>query len=69
MPSEHLISKVLWQEKSKQRLILEGQDVIEFYKKLAGFKENFKRLGITRESIEKDAAKLRAIFKESREEK
>ena len=36
--------------------ILEGQDVIEFYKKLAGFKENFKRLGITRESIEKDAA-------------
>ena len=49
--------------------ILEGQDVIEFYKKLPGFKENFKRLGITRESIEKDAAKLRAIFKESREEK
>ena len=24
--------------------VLEGQDVIEFYKKLAGFKDNFKRL-------------------------
>jgi hypothetical protein len=49
--------------------ILEGQDVIDFYKKLAGFKENFERLGITRETIERDAAKLRAIFKENRDEK
>ncbi|WP_456063167.1 hypothetical protein [Capnocytophaga leadbetteri] len=48
--------------------ILEGQDVIEFYKKMAGFKDNLARLGITRESIERDAAKLRAIFKESRDE-
>lgn len=48
--------------------ILEGQDVIDFYKKLAGFKENFERLGITRETIERDAAKLRAIFKENRDE-
>lgn len=49
--------------------ILEGQDVIDFYKKLAGFKENFERLGITRETIERDADKLRAIFKENRDEK
>jgi hypothetical protein len=48
--------------------VLEGQDVIEFYKKIAGFKDNLARLGITREIIERDAAKLRAIFKESRDE-
>ena len=48
--------------------VLEGPDVIEFYKKMAGFKDNLARLGITRESIERDAAKLRAIFKESRDE-
>ena len=48
--------------------VLEGQDVIEFYKKMAGFKDNLARLAITRESIERDAAKLRAIFKESRDE-
>ncbi len=48
--------------------VLEGQDVIEFYKKMAGFKDNLARLGITRESKERDAAKLRAIFKESRDE-
>ena len=48
--------------------VLEGQDVIEFYKKMAGFKDNLARLGITRESIDRDAAKLRAIFKESRDE-
>ena len=48
--------------------VLEGQDVIEFYKKMAGVKDNLARLGITRESIERDAAKLRAIFKESRDE-
>ncbi|WP_315016988.1 hypothetical protein [Capnocytophaga leadbetteri] len=48
--------------------VLEGQDVIEFYKRMAGFKDNLARLGITRESIERDAAKLRAIFKESRDE-
>ena len=43
--------------------VLEGQDVIEFYKKLAGFKENFKRLGITRETIRKDAEMFRTLFK------
>ncbi|WP_311320754.1 hypothetical protein [Capnocytophaga sputigena] len=43
--------------------VLEGQDVIEFYKKLAGFKDNFKRLGITRETIRKDAEMFRTLFK------
>ena len=43
--------------------VLEGQDVIEFYKKLAGFKDNFKRLGINRETIRKDAEMFRTLFK------
>ena len=43
--------------------VLEGQDVIEFYKKLAGFKDNFKRLGITRDTIRKDAEMFRTLFK------
>ena len=43
--------------------VLEGQDVIEFYKKLAGFKDNFKRLGISRETIRKDAEMFRTLFK------
>ncbi|MBI1647831.1 hypothetical protein I7X30_12310 [Capnocytophaga sp. 051621] len=45
--------------------ILEGQDVIEFYKKLAGFKDNFKRLGISRETIRKDAEMFRTLFKKT----
>ncbi len=32
--------------------VLEGQDVINFYKKLASFKDDVKKLGITREKIE-----------------
>ena len=43
--------------------VLEGQDVIEFYKKLASFKDNFKRLGISRETIRKDAEMFRTLFK------
>lgn len=43
--------------------VLEGQDVIEFYKKLASFKDDFKRLGITRETIRKDAEMFRTLFK------
>ena len=43
--------------------VLEGQDVTEFYKKLASFKDDLKKLGITREKIERDAAKFRAMFK------
>jgi len=45
--------------------VLEGQDVIEFYKKLAGFKDNFKRLGISRETIRKDAEMFRTLFKKT----
>ena len=43
--------------------VLEGQDVIEFYKKMAGFKDNLARLDITRESIRKDAEMFRTLFK------
>ena len=43
--------------------VLEGQDVIEFYKKLASFKDNFKRLGIPRETIRKDAEMFRTLSK------
>ena len=45
--------------------ILEGNDVIEFYKKLANFKKKATEKGITRDSIEKDAALLRSIFVET----
>ena len=37
--------------------ILEGKDVIEFYNKLANFKENLKKKGITWEVIQEDALK------------
>lgn len=47
--------------------ILEGQDVIDFYEKLATFKEDVKKLGITREKIEEEAEKFRAFFKNSYE--
>ena len=43
--------------------VLEGQDVIEFYKKMAGFKDNLACLDITRESIRKDAEMFRTLFK------
>ena len=43
--------------------VLEGQDVINFYKKLASFKDDVKKLGITREKIEEEAKKFRALFK------
>ena len=43
--------------------VLEGQDVINFYKKLASFKDDVKKLGITREKIEEEATKFRALFK------
>ena len=45
--------------------ILEGQDVIDFYEKLATFKEDVKKLGITREKEE--AEKFRALLKNSYE--
>jgi len=48
--------------------VLEGQDVIEFYKKMANFKQNLAEKGITRESVRKNAMILKSIFKDDREE-
>ena len=45
--------------------VLEGQDVIEFYKKMANFKQSLTEKGITRESVRKNAMILKSIFKES----
>ena len=45
--------------------VLEGQDVIEFYKKMANFKQSLAEKGITRESVRKNAMILKSIFKES----
>ena len=47
--------------------ILEGQDVIEFYKKLAGFRRSLAEKGITRESVRKNAMLLKSIFKDDRD--
>ncbi len=48
--------------------VLEGQDVIEFYKKMANFKQSLAEKGITRESVRKNAMILKLIFKDDREE-
>ncbi len=48
--------------------VLEGQDVIEFYKKMAGFKQSLAEKGITRESVRKDAMILKSIFKDNKKE-
>ena len=48
--------------------ILEGNDVIEFYHKLANFKENLEKKGITRESIREGAERFRALFKKEEKE-
>ena len=42
-----------------------GEEVIEFYNKLANFKENLKKKGITWEVIQEDAKRLKSIFKEN----
>ena len=47
--------------------VLEGQDVIEFYKKLAGFRRSLAEKGITRESVRKNALLLKSIFKDDRD--
>ena len=47
--------------------VLEGQDVIEFYKKLAGFRRSLAENGITRESVRKNAMLLKSIFKDDRD--
>ena len=48
--------------------VLEGQDVIEFYKKMANFKQSLAEKGITRESVRKNAMILKSIFKDDKEE-
>ena len=48
--------------------ILEGNDVIEFYNKLANFKENLEKKGITWERIQEDAKRLKALFKKEEKE-
>ena len=48
--------------------VLEGQDVIEFYKKMANFKQSLAEKRITRESVRKNAMILKSIFKDDREE-
>ena len=45
--------------------VLEGEEVIEVYNKLANFKENLKKKGITWEVIQEDAKRLKSIFKEN----
>jgi hypothetical protein len=47
--------------------VLEGNDVIEFYKKLANFKKNLEEKGITRESIREGAKRFKALFKKEEE--
>ena len=48
--------------------VLEGQDVIEFYKKMANFKQSLAEKGITRESVRKNAMILKSILKDDKEE-
>ena len=48
--------------------ILEGNDVIEFYNKLANFKENLEKKGITWEVIQEDAKRLKALLKKEENE-
>ena len=48
--------------------ILEGNDVIEFYNKLANFKENLEKKGITWEVIQEDAKRSKAVFKKEEKE-
>ena len=48
--------------------MLEGQDVIDFYEKMANFKQSLAEKGITRESVRKNAMILKSIFKDDKEE-
>ena len=47
--------------------VLEGQDVIDFYEKMANFKQSLAEKGITRESVRKNAMLLKSIFKGDRD--
>ena len=48
--------------------VLEGEEVIAFYNKLANFKENLKKKGITWEVIQEDAKRFKALFKKEEKE-
>ena len=48
--------------------VLEGEEVIQFYNKLANFKENLEKKGITWEVIQEDAKRLKALFKKEEKE-
>ena len=45
--------------------VLEGEEVIAFYNKLANFTKSFEEKGITRETIRENAKLLKSIFKEN----
>ena len=45
--------------------VLEGEEVIAFYNKLANFKKSFEEKGSTREAIRENAKLLKSIFKEN----
>jgi len=47
--------------------VLEGQDVIDFYEKMANFKQSLAEKGITRESVRKNAMLLKSIFKDDKD--
>ena len=47
--------------------MLEGQDVIDFYEKMANFKQSLAEKGITRESVRKNAMLLKSIVKDDRD--
>ena len=48
--------------------VLEGEEVIAFYNKLANFKENLKKKSITWEVIQEDAKRFKALFKKEEKE-
>jgi len=46
--------------------VLEGEEVIAFYNKLANFKKSFEEKGITREVIREDAKQFKALLKKEK---
>ena len=45
---------------------LRGEEAVEFWKKMANFKQSLAEKGITRESVRKNAMLLKSIFKSLR---
>ena len=43
---------------------LRGAEAVEFWKKMANFKQSLAEKGITRESVRKNAMLLKSIFKD-----